>query len=568
MVSTRIDSSTIIPVDNNFKLGAGPGAGKTTWLVNHLKNIVKNSKRLGYHKKIACITYTNIAVDTIVTRLGDYTEHIEVSTIHSFLYKHIVKPYIFLVQDNYGIRVENLEGHDEIIPSISYVQNTWKKQSNQSYIRDNNGIINSLMKLQWFLDEKGEIYIGFKNTYHGSVNGRNIKKSSYDLHKRYYWSQGKINHDDVLMFAYELIKNYPDILRILRAKFPYLLIDEFQDTSSIQTQIVKMISNAGIVVGIIGDRAQSIYSFQNEGFKDFDKFNINDMKMYTIDDNNRSTYNIIKLLNHVRKDLTQKCNRNIEGNKVIILVGNKLKAYNKARELAKTEEVYSLAYRNDVSNSVKYKKNLVENDLLSQLLSGDNMRGRNIMYIIKAIEYVRENRIKDALKSIKKVRNKNRLYFNEIKSIELIRKILNNIDKIEDISITDFYNELLSYGIFNDSRIRSGNIKSFYDSITYKDVAIYLRLDDSNNYHKTIHKSKGDEFDNVLLILHSKGQGNINDTKLLEFILNPDIENKEEHRINYVAISRARENLFINIETLSEVNNIKLQNIGLDIINI
>lgn len=568
MASTRINSSTVIPVDQKFKLSAGPGAGKTTWLINHLKNIVKNSQSLGEHKKIACITYTNVAVDTIISRLGDYTEHIEVCTIHSFLYKHIVKPYLFLIKDKYGINIEELEGHDEVIPSISYIQKNWKKESKQFYIRDNKQLINSLLKLQWFIGKDGNTYLGFKKAYYGVIGGKSIKTSSYDLHKKYYWGKGKISHDDVLMLAYELIRDTPDILRVLRAKFPYLMIDEFQDTSSIQTEIVKKIAKQGTVVGVIGDRAQSIYSFQNEGFKDFDTFNIEGIKEYTIHDNNRSTSNIINILNLVRRDLTQECKRKKEGNKPRILVGNRLKAYNKAKELCDGEDVYSLSYRNDVSNSIKYEKDLVGNDLLSQLISSDNNRGRNIMYIIKAIEYTRENRIKDALKNIKKIRNKDKVPFQDVDSLELIRKTLGNIEKFENSTITYFYNELISYGIFNDSKILRGEIKSFYDSITYKDIAIYLKLDDYQNYHKTIHKSKGDEFDNVLLILHPKQNEHYDDSKLLEFILEPDLENKEEHRINYVAISRARENLFINVEIISEFNEEKLKSKGLDIIKL
>ena len=63
--------------------------------------------------------------------------------------------------------------------------------------------------------------------------------------------------------------------------------------------------------------------------------------------------------------------------------------------------------------------------------------------------------------------------------------------------------------------------------------------------HRTIYKAKGAEFDNVMLILKAEND--------LEFIKSPDIS-KEEHRINYVAVSRAKENLFINVPELSANN--------------
>ena len=94
-MAMQITSDTIIKnIDQHFKVSAGPGAGKTHWLINHLKNVLYHSNKLGRNKKIACITYTNNAVETILSRLGNCTDKVEVSTIHSFLYKNIVKPYI------------------------------------------------------------------------------------------------------------------------------------------------------------------------------------------------------------------------------------------------------------------------------------------------------------------------------------------------------------------------------------------------------------------------------------------------------------------------------------------
>ncbi|WP_408582595.1 3'-5' exonuclease, partial [Myroides odoratimimus] len=69
--------------------------------------------------------------------------------------------------------------------------------------------------------------------------------------------------------------------------------------------------------------------------------------------------------------------------------------------------------------------------------------------------------------------------------------------------------------------------------------------------HKTIHKSKGDEFDNVLLVLKQENDMN--------FLLNKDLYNDEEHRINYVGCSRAKNRLFISVPVLSQTNQDKLR---------
>lgn len=83
-MATSITSDDLIPIEQHFKISAGPGAGKTYWLINHIKNVLHTSTRLYRTRKIACITYTNIAVETILTRLGSSSDRVEVCTIHSF----------------------------------------------------------------------------------------------------------------------------------------------------------------------------------------------------------------------------------------------------------------------------------------------------------------------------------------------------------------------------------------------------------------------------------------------------------------------------------------------------
>jgi len=82
--------------------------------------------------------------------------------------------------------------------------------------------------------------------------------------------------------------------------------------------------------------------------------------------------------------------------------------------------------------------------------------------------------------------------------------------------------------------------------------------------HRTIHKAKGDEFDNVLVIIKDKNNLEFNEEKNLSFLLTPDLE-KEEQRVYYVALSRAKERLFVNIPALSPENRIKLEEIGFNV---
>lgn len=133
---TEINSEDRIPVDCHFKVTAGPGAGKTHWLINHIKNVLAHSDRLGKCGKIACITYTNVGVDTIVRRLGLTTKGVEVCTIHSFFYNNIVKPYLWLIADDEGFNLDLLKGEDDRFDLSYSTLEAIKKESNQRYATD------------------------------------------------------------------------------------------------------------------------------------------------------------------------------------------------------------------------------------------------------------------------------------------------------------------------------------------------------------------------------------------------------------------------------------------------
>ena len=104
MAITVIESDTPIDTEHHFLVKAGPGAGKTYWLIQHIKHVLASSNRLGKIKKVACITYTNIGVETIHNRLPDCADRVDVCTIHSFLYDNIIKPYFHFIAAEEGDR--------------------------------------------------------------------------------------------------------------------------------------------------------------------------------------------------------------------------------------------------------------------------------------------------------------------------------------------------------------------------------------------------------------------------------------------------------------------------------
>lgn len=120
--------SELADFKHNFRVIAGPGAGKTYWLIKNIRNILRNSPRVTSTSRIACITYTNVASDEIKEGLDTGEDRVETSTIHSFLYKNIVKPYAFLLKEEDGsflIDFKKLDGHDEHRPTFYPLVRDW-----------------------------------------------------------------------------------------------------------------------------------------------------------------------------------------------------------------------------------------------------------------------------------------------------------------------------------------------------------------------------------------------------------------------------------------------------------
>lgn len=339
-----ITSDQLIDINTNFKIIAGPGAGKTYWLVRHIKHVLEESKILKSASKIACITYTTVAAEEINNRLKANSDRVEISTIHSFLYNNVIKPYIYLLKDENEKCIVNyikLDGHVENVPSNGKIIQ-WKKINNLFHFKDDNKIKKCLMDLDWSLKDQ-ELLLKVRKDYNRKVGRYYIKEECFPSYKQLFWDEGIIHHEDVLYFSFNLLEQYPMIKEFLSAKYPYIFLDEFQDTNPIQTQIIKWLGEAGSLTGVIGDPAQSIYKFQGASRKDFLEFNLLNQKNYKIEKNRRSTENIIKILNHLRNgdNINQSCYRANLGNDVLYIVSNDTNyIINKFKEVRKAIGCY------------------------------------------------------------------------------------------------------------------------------------------------------------------------------------------------------------------------------------
>jgi DNA helicase-2/ATP-dependent DNA helicase PcrA len=546
MSITQINAESSVPIEQHFKVSAGPGAGKTRWLVNHIKNILHQSTRLGKTRKIACITYTNVAAEVILKRLGPTVECIEVSTIHSFLYKHVVKPYAAFIAEEYSLNIDKIDGHDDYIFSNYSFINELKTRTQQQRIRDDRIIIESIKTSRWKFDQNGELVV--KPKHPQKVNGYYLKKETYFEYKKMSWERGVIHHDDVLFLGYQLIAKFPFILQILRAKFPYFFVDEFQDTHPIQTKILEQIGQEETVIGVIGDKAQSIYSFQGADSSQLSSFTLEGIAEYQILENCRSTDKIIDFLNCIRLDLQQiKPGQNSNGENPILIVGEMGASLRKAQELCHGERVCSLSRDNFMANVLKKEAGVdcPSKDLLQELVNADSNSDRRkvILSCVKALELAVEKHYGEAIKELSKsLKIGDDKTANKKEALRYLNYMLARYAEIQEMNLMEFYvfvKSNIKDSLANPSR---GKPKEFYEQHTYKQLAVCVKITEDNSLNRTTHKAKGDEFDNVILILKKASD--------LAFVLEPNLDGDEEHRINYVAVSRARKKLFISVPSL------------------
>jgi DNA helicase II / ATP-dependent DNA helicase PcrA len=123
----------------------------------------------------------------------------------------------------------------------------------------------------------------------------------YDAYAKRCFKNGAMDFDDLLIKFYELLKNHPECLSKYQRKFKYVLIDEYQDTNAAQYEVIKLLGAQHENVCVVGDDAQSIYSFRGATIQNILQFqkDYDEVKVVKLEQNYRSTQNILKVANEV-----------------------------------------------------------------------------------------------------------------------------------------------------------------------------------------------------------------------------------------------------------------------------
>lgn len=567
---TVISSDQLIEdFDFHIKVSAGPGAGKSTWLAGHIAHVARKSKRLHKAARIVCISYTNAASETIRGKLGQCADNVETSTIHSFLFNNVVRPYLHMLKDENGqcmVAHQAVKNHYEPNPTYNKVDKWLTEVEIKNKAAINTPIAYAYIKKAvwqrqcdgtWKCEPIKQI-----------ARPKYMPTTKLHVYKKLLWEKGIIEHDDVLYLSYCILEKYPCLADHLGAKFPYIYVDEFQDTDPRQTQILKWIVETGnSYVGVIGDTEQAIFGFLGARREDFAVFNLPEIREYIIADNWRSTNNIITVLNNARTDdLKQKGLRNTDGNQVVIFVGDISKAYAQIKSI----NPVMLARNNEDADLLRTKdfiKKTSTQNPWTELEAIDSDRFLFMKSVFEAFMLLKSGRSDSSVRKFLegfRVRDgisnvlKNAPFITDTIKRALALTILCCMQEkyvtYHSKSFLEIYNELgvqiaqLLPGTIL-KKITRGKINDYALKFTLQQLLDTVTMVDDSRDAKTIHKAKGAEFDTVLIYLPD--EKDIDKIIIPEAILQHDENGLEEQRIVYVGISRARDNLFISVPSLS-----------------
>ena len=570
---------------------AGAGAGKTKTLTTKIAYLIEEKGVSPYN--ILAITFTNKAAkemkDRIYMQIGSTAKKLQVSTFHSFGLKLLRENFDILGYDKNFVIMDSDD-------SLTVVKKIIKDMGYDPKIYNPRAIRNKISSC------KNEMMSPEAYERLAVSDYEKVVKEVYEKYNLKLQRNNSVDFDDLLLLPIELFRKHPDVLKRYQDLYKYILIDEYQDTNEAQYILTKLLSEKNRLITCVGDDSQSIYSFRGANYKNILNFekDYKDAKTILLEENYRSTSNILDAANQVIKNNKMRKDKNLWTSRG---VGEKIKyyrAYNerdeaqyvirKIKELINRDVEYkdiAVLYRTNAQSRVLEEEMLKENmpyrvvgsfyfysrkeikDLIAYLRLIHNYKDNvSLLRVIntpkrgiglKTIDNLTRKADEEGTSIYEAITSGKELQFKEL--IERLKKVSEDltltelIDKVLDA--TGMKQELESEGTL-EAEVRLENLeefksitKSFEEReglISLEDFLLEISLisdveeykDDPNRISlMTVHSVKGLEFNHVFVVGMEEGIF----PHMNSLMENSEIE--EERRLCYVAITRAKDDLHL-----------------------
>ena len=294
---------------------AGAGSGKTRLLTHRICHLIENK---GVNpENILAITFTNKATNEMKERISQMvpnSQGITIKTLHSFCAS--------ILRAN----IDKLEGFDR---HFSVCDTSDQDKLLKKVIKDLNIDEDVAKHLKYHISKAKNDGLTPSEYMQENRYQPNIEEicKAYREYQRQLKENNSLDFDDLLLKILELFHASPSTLEYYQNKFKYIHVDEFQDTNLVQYKILKLISAKYKNVFVVGDEDQCIYCWRGANIENINSF-IKDYecKVYKLEQNYRSTKEIIKVANKLIKNNCQRLDKtlftdNEEGNKVTYYEG-------------------------------------------------------------------------------------------------------------------------------------------------------------------------------------------------------------------------------------------------------
>jgi len=580
--STKFKTSTMLdpeqlravqhPYDKPLAVTAGPGSGKTRVVAERVKDLILNQ---GVDKeKILCITFSGAAQKTMIDRLNEdsdlknqgisFTKK-TVSTFHSYCYDVLeLKEYktkqfdpVFVIKktnDNDNDR----EYTNEMKGWINEFKKNFHNHSFKKFGIDDESINKLVDGVSAFKREDRTIndldkYLQ-KNI--SKISDEYLEKLEdllkyFKLYENYLKKLKKYDFDDFLQITVneKLVK---DSLEKEIKTVDHLIIDEFQDNNYLQFEISKLLTPTGHIT-VVGDKNQSVYSFQGANIENFSNFTSHYKKSTSIHlkHNYRSTPQIVDLSNKLlenKSDFSESTTNNESGNKVNVLeFCNEKNEYEFFKTLVCSKINTLLKKRNNLESQITFSDFLIiarTNDIrkkIKRYLVEHGIPCRTKEYT--TIEYASRK----TSKFLEKFMKLNSLNWKSNCS-ELLKKLKISLDE-ENYMYSVLYCLTQEFIEKNKNTTLNEFQKYLKEPQKYKHILNAVEI-------STAHSVKGKEFPFVIISNSHEGcfplKFQERELKVPKELLRysstnseEDLHKEEERRLYYVAITRAMYELYI-----------------------
>lgn len=577
---------------------AGAGTGKTKTIVSRLAQLVSSGVPTS---SILLLTFTRKAAREMLLRassIGDKRcAEVQGGTFHSFC-SGVLRRFAPVLGISSGFTIlddsDTLDVFQFLRNEKDFGKTKSRFPSNETLISIYGEIQNTGKTLQSILEKDYPLFL---------QRTKDISQIFED-YKSYKTERSLLDYDDLLYFTRDLLTNHPGVRNALSEKYRFIMVDEFQDTNKVQAHIACLLASEHSNLMVVGDDAQCIYTFRGasvRGILDFPKIFPNTKTIF-LEKNYRSTTAILNLANAVLQNFSEKYDKYLFTDNENGSIPSVLQFEDELEEaegiteilLQKKEEgipfkkmcvLFRAGWNSNQLELVLAKRNIpfvkfggrkfIETAHIKDLLSFlklllnplDSVSWVRILKLIPGIGNSKANSILDKIRkssgSFEVLLEENGTAIDKYISplYHLYQKHRETNSEVKKITsdFIDYYRVLLEKN-YDDSKRRSEDLDSvlgfslkytslgdFLSDLTMDHASLSLDKIKPDNtetdllHLSTVHSAKGLEFDLVFILNATEGV----------FPSSKNTDTEEERRLFYVAITRARKELYFTRPSLA-----------------